>query len=397
MKLLALARKIRRFLPYFLLARKTWRWPRTSDVLIFDAAGHESLLDFLSPWNPEVLHLRGEQINIPVLMASLAGFGRLNRNAYIDRFVKEVRPRLIVTLIDNNPSFYSLARRHPSVKTLFIQNGTRTNCGDVFERLERQPSPNNGFRVDYMMTFGSHIGSEYSRFIAGSAVPMGSLKNNALPRRKATKAGTLAFISQYRDTKSLDIRGRLFTRAQCFEQADRFVLQQLIQYSREHNKQFSIISCASFHTNSLQDDQEKGYYRDLLGQDCDLTQERGRYASYEAADAAEVVVTIDSTLGYESAARGNKTAVLSVRLQPWGVRGLTFGWPGAYPDDGPFWTNRQDPSAVQRILDYLFSINGDEWRTRLKQHGFDNIMMFDPGNTVLRSVLRRELGAPPAE
>lgn len=366
-------------------------------MLIYDAQGHESLLDFLSPWNPEVLHVRGEQINIPVSLASLADVARLNRNAYIDRFVRCVRPRMIVTYIDNDVSFYSLALRHPTVKTLFIQNGTRTNCGDAFEHLERQPSPNNGFRVDYMMTFGSHIGSEYSRFIAGSVVPMGSAKNNALPRRKTTTAGTLAFISQYRDSKGLDIRGRLFTRAQCFEQADRFVLQQLIQYSRQHNKQFSIISCASFHTNSLQDEEERRYYRDLLGQDCDLTQEDGQYASYEAADAAEVVVTIDSTLGYESAARGNKTAILSIRLQPWGVPGLTFGWPGAYPDDGPFWTNRQDPATVERILDYLFSITDEEWQAQLKHHGFDNIMMFDPGNPVLRSVLRRELGAPPTE
>ena len=391
-----IARKLWRLFLYLVKTKKTWRWPRVSDVLIYDAQGHESLLEFLSPWNPEVLHVRGEQLSIPILLTSLPGFARLNRSAYIDRFVRTVRPRLIVSYTDNDPSFYSLATRHKNITTLLIQNGIRTIYGHVFEHLDPASSARSGFKVDYMMMFGRHIGDQYARFIQGSTVPVGSLVNNSVPRRKATTPGTLAYVSQYRESQREEIDGRVFTRAEYYEQADRLVLTSLIRYAREHGKTFSIIACSNIHSNRQRYDREKRYYRDLLGHDCDVLRESDQYAGYDAVDATEVVVALESTLGYESAARGNKTAFFCMRLEPWGMPGQKFGWPGGYADDGPFWTNRQDPDAFDRILDYLFSITDEEWQVQLKQQGFDDIMAYDPGNTVLRSVLRQELGPPPS-
>ena len=147
--------------------------------------------------------------------------------------------------------------------------------------------------------------------------------NNAVPRRRATRTGTLAFVSGYRDSQQgIEFKGRLYTREE-WEQADRFILDCLIRYARDHGKKFSIICCSDVHTNSLRNDKEKHYYRNLLGHDCDLLQKQGWHSGYDATDESEVVVSIDSTLGYESAARGNKTAILSVRLEPWRVPGTS--------------------------------------------------------------------------
>ena len=49
---------------YGIRAKKAWSWPRKSDVLIFDATNQTVLMEYLHPWSPEVLHVRGEQINI---------------------------------------------------------------------------------------------------------------------------------------------------------------------------------------------------------------------------------------------------------------------------------------------------------------------------------------------
>jgi surface carbohydrate biosynthesis protein len=107
-----------------------------------------------------------------------------------------------------------------------------------------------------------------------------------------------------------------------------------------------------------------------------------------------VVVSIDSTLGYESASRGKKTAIFSIRTHLMSVAALNYGWPGTYPDEGPFWTNCPNPVVFERILDHLFVANDEQWHAELAEHGFASVMTYDPGSTVLQSVLRKELGEP---
>ena len=53
---------------------------------------------------------------------------------------------------------------------------------------------------------------------------------------------------------------------------------------------------------------EKDYFRELMGIEPEFFNLPGSYAGYQAVDSAEIVVSTDSTLGYESIARCQKTA-----------------------------------------------------------------------------------------
>lgn len=382
--------KLWRFFCYFIHARKTWRWPRPSEVLILDAEGHEFMLEYLRPWNPEVLHIRGEQINVRVLLASIAKSGR-RADAYIDRFIEKVRPRLVVTFIDNYIGFYFIATRNKNIRTLFVQNGSRGSR--VFEELDRMPATSYP-RVDHMMVAGSRYVEPYTKRFLGTVVPMGSLRNNLVPKQHAKKAGTIAFISQFRDTEGFVWGGEFRTRQEFFEQADRLVLSFLLSYSRKHGKELFIIPCSGHYKDGTLE-KEQAYYNQLMGQSFTFSKWCWHGSSYDAVDTAEVVVGIDSTLGYESAARGNKTAIISIRSKLLRMTDRVYGWPEPYPDDGPFWTNRPDPAAFERILDHLFAISDGQWQAELAEHQFGNVMAYDPGNAILQSVLQRELGAPP--
>ena len=117
-----LVNKLWRYIKYFTDAKKVWHWPHQSDVLIFDACGQEILLEYLQPWNPEILHVRHESCNVPVLLISIFRRGK-RVEAYIDCYIEKVRAKLVVTFIDNNQIFYTISQRHPSVRTMFIQNG----------------------------------------------------------------------------------------------------------------------------------------------------------------------------------------------------------------------------------------------------------------------------------
>ena len=387
-------KKVWRFLSYFFLAKeKTWRWPRQSDVLIFDASGQEVLLEYLRPWNPEVLHVRGEQVNVRVLFASFFRGGR-KFDAYVDSFIEAVHPRLIVTFIHNSINFYSISKRHPEIRTIFIQNGVQSYHLNVIDLLDERKPPRDALRVDYMMTFGACSGALYSRYMEGAVVPIGSLKSNLYPKGHSKRPGTIAFLSQYRNPKEFMLKGKLWTSQEFFGPTDRLVLKFLLEYSKKYGKEFFIVPCTGYlKDNTLK--KEREYYNELLGQSCRFSEWSWPGSSYDAADSAEIIVGIDSTLGYESAARGNKTAIFSIRTRLFDLPDRAFGWPETYPDDGPFWTNRPDPTAFERILDHLFAINESQWQAELSESGFADLLAYDPGNTILQSVLRKELGPTP--
>jgi surface carbohydrate biosynthesis protein len=378
-----------------LLLRAKWCWskPRRSDVLIFDAAHQGRLMVYLKPWNPEVLHAGLEVINMRVLLASFLKVGRLS-TAYVDCFIEFVHPRLIVTAVDNNPNFYTLEVRHPYLKTLFIQNGIRAYYYDAFEALDRLKLSGDPLKVNFMMTVGCRVGAEYAKYIEGTVIPMGSLRNNLVPKRQSKNPSTIAFTSQYRNTKGFVMGDKFYSFQDFFEQADRLVLRFLLQYAKKHCKRLIIVPCSGHYKDDTLK-REKAYYNALLAGACTFSEWHWHGSSYEEADKAEVFVSIDCTLGFESAARGNKTAFFPIRSHLLGVPGITFGWPEPYPDDGPFWTNRPDTAAFERILDHLFAISDEQWQAELAEHQFGNIMAYDPGNTILQSVLQRELGAPP--
>jgi surface carbohydrate biosynthesis protein len=383
-----------RMLAFFLLAKKrVWHWPRQSDVLIFDAVGEEILTQYLHPWATETLHVRGEQISMPVLISSFFRRGR-KTDAYLDCFIERVRPRLAVTFIDNNPGFYQLAARHPGLKTLSIQNGVKSFYFDIFEVWEQKRLTEGCGAVTHLATFGSRIGMEYSRYIQCDVVPIGSLKNNHFLKKQTKAPGTIAFISQFRETKGLSLGGRFFSHEEYFQQPDRLVLGFLVAYAKKSGKKLLIVPCSDAKKDPHLK-QERDYYQRLLGEDVHFSEVCGLGSSYGSVDSAEVVVSIDSALAYESAARGNKTAIFPIRSQLLSITGLTYGWPEEYPDEGPYWSNRPDPVVFEQILDHLFDLTDEQWQAELSACGFNQVMAYDPGNSVLQGVLHKELGSAP--
>ncbi len=361
--------------------------------MVFDATHQDVLMEYLEPWDPEVLYLRGEQFNVPVLLASF--FKRGSRvSAYADCFIEKVSPRLIVTFIDNNLKFYTISRKYPKVKTLFIQNGLRGYYSSVFETFDDLDSETtNNFFVDYMMVFGSGIGKKYSQCIAGDTVPIGSLKNNLILKEKSARRGVISFVSQWRQSSGVSLGGTYYSFEDFWAKPDGLVIQCLMNYARLKNKQLMIIP--SRRTSDDLRSNEEAYFRKLMGSEPEFLCPSGLNASYQAVDSAEIVISIDSTLGIESISRGNKAAIFSIRGHFVGDPSRNYGWPGEFPDEGLFWTNNPDPDSFVRILDYLFEVDDAQWRKDLRASNFSSVMLYDPGNAILKSSLEKVLGTPP--
>jgi surface carbohydrate biosynthesis protein len=388
--------KIKRFwyhFCYYMRAKKIWSQPKQSEVLIYDDANSEILQEYLKPWNLETLYVRGEQIHMWILLKS---FFRKERwvDAYIDCFIEKVRPRLVVTVIDNKSTFYRISERHPDIKTLFIQNGMRSYHLDVFNELDNLGSDaTNTFFVDQMLVFGPTIGEHYSKYIKGNIVSIGSIKNNFMRKEKLTRRGVLAFISHWQPCKGVYIKDTFFSFEKIWKRPNHLVIQCLMRYAKEKNKRLIIIPSKLSKEGLLS--QEKDYFRGIMGVEPEFYKTSESYPSYQAVDSVELVVAIDSTLGYESIARGKKTAIFSIRGILFGDQSYNYGWPADFPDEGPFWTNKPDPDIFVRILDYLFAVTDEQWQKDLKSTNYSSIMNYDSENTILQSILEKELGAHP--
>jgi len=273
---------------------------------------------------------------------------------------------------------------------MFIQNGTRSYFGDIFELLgQTSREACSLMTVDYMMTHGSNVGREFARYIKGKVIPIGSCKNNRLQATNTRLNDVVALISQWNES-GLFMNGIFYSHDSFFRQTDKPIVEFLVNYTNKKNKRFMIIPRNS--EGSLGRKPEEAYFRELVGNDIEFLEPVGVYGSYKALDIAGVTVGVDSTLIYEAIARGSKAAIFSTRSSVVGLGSFTYGWPNESLDKGPFWTNHSDPKTFERIMDYLFQIDYQEWNAELSRYCFDKVMSYDPGNSILRETLAKELG-----
>lgn len=374
--------------------RFSWRKPKPSAILILDAAGSDLIRELCGNWPTQVLDR--EKLNIRVLLATLIR-GRRSMREYQNSYIRRTNPRIIITLVDNDIYFLTIKNNFPAIITIAIQNGVRANYSSradhgFFSLLEKAESSS----CDYYCVFNDQVGKQLSRVIATTPVITGSLKNNQF-RSKSVKAErfSIAFISQHPPRSIPNSSEGLyfddsFVPDRDFYDADFLIANYLARFCSARS--FEFIVCGKRDQGF---EHEFDMFSEAIGEHrWTYAPRESEYSTYETLDAANLVVSIDSTLGYEFFARGKRTAFFSVRgtlisnLLGKKVGELNFGWPADCESHGPFWTNTPSETEFVRILDYLTTVGDDEWTREVGKYTKD-LMVFDLGNTVLRGLLQR--------
>lgn len=383
--------RVKNFCRLFIAPPKQWTLPKKSQILIYDAFGAEIMAPYMSSYSVEVLALRGEAVNVPCLLRAIFylnfWLGKPHL-AYEVSYIRAVNPDVIVTFIDNSTNFYVISRHFPKSITIFLQNGMRGGAGDVFSSLTHSKE----YHVDYMFVFNSEFGLSYQRFISGEYVAAGSLKNNHVKKQCADPVGSVLFISQFRNKPlngqpfTLDAQGEPVLWDQ-FYSAERLVLRFLGSWCYQNKKMLRVAGCSS----NLK--AESDFFETCLnGVEWEFIPKSDIYGPYKLLDNAEIVVFVDSALGFESIGRGNKTAGFSCRGSIINDKSINFAWPASLPDNGPFWSNEPNEEQFFRVMSYLSQIEAVEWE-RIHQLYCHKIMEFDPGNTRFVKLLGRLLAA----
>jgi len=378
----------------FITSEKRWQLPKKAQILICDSTNKEVLKPYLKKYTQATLSLRGEFINLPCLILSSLKWilwrGDL-LDAYIDTYIERVKPIVIITATDNNKRFYSISKRFPKLKTIFLQNGLRLKSGDIFGKLSKL----DNYLVDYMLVTSEAIGKLYLSYISGKFIAVGTLTNNAAITSTKIKTGDVLFISQLsNNVKNDDVffikNDGTSISSSVFFSAEIKVLKFLSKWCAENNKMLKICG-----RENSKDNHEEYFYINCLNESKCMWKfipRKNSYSSYKLVDAAHIVISIDSTLGYEAIARGKRTAFFSCRGDDLEDSSCGFGWPLNLPDSGPIWTNKQNELEFQlpKILNYLNTINENEWK-KICQNYKGMIMEFDPGNTQFIELLNQLL------
>jgi surface carbohydrate biosynthesis protein len=336
----------------------------------------------LTKYQTELLSI-GDSVNLICFWHAVFDCA-LNRtrllDAYTDAFIRMTQAKVVITFIDNAADFYTISTRLPNVKTILLQNGTRDNW---LERLK----PNVLRHVDYMFVHGAAIGRFYQKYISGNILVTGSLKNNNIPVQRRVVKDTVLYISQFHaihdsnDFFWITRDGRSISAKEFFS-IEPLLMEWIADWCALNKKRLLIAGRDS----EMQGEEKAFYSKYLKDTESEYFPRSSGYSSYELVDKAEMLVSLDSTLGYESLCRNTKLAFLSCRSEKLATDTKKFGWPAVLPDDGFFWTNRANEQEIRRVLDQVNILSDEQWESA-RQEFIPEIMALDSNNTQLVALL----------
>jgi surface carbohydrate biosynthesis protein len=294
---------------------------------------------------------------------------------YIHHYIKTVNPKVIITFIDNSIFFYKLKKDFPNIKFIAVQNGNRRRVGDIYDNLSKNK---NKLMADYIFTFGKVTGESYSKHIKFKNYSLGSFRNNSvsIQTRKTKDKKKILFISQFRKEN---------INWPSFFHTEEKLLPLISNFCEKYNLKLYILGV---HKNS---EIEKNYFCRILKKDqLNFINKKYYPQNYKTLDNFNLVVFIDSTLGYEAIARKKKVAAFSSRKFSSNGPKLSFGWPKKIKKRGFFYTDKITEKEVNRILNNVNNCDEHYWKKKTSKI-LNEIIIYNKDNKVLKKVLNNNL------
>ena len=264
-----------------------------------------------------ICYLRGEKIYLDCVLFVMFRkvLGLSLRGDYIRSFLVLSGAENALSYIDDSASLYLVASSLPNVKFYIFQNGIRDlieleEIRKVLSRVSSLNCSNVSIHThgtvatsDYRFVFGQS-GASIREFgsLASSAIISGSdLKNN---RCKAI------FISQYRKFGTVYSKTDFPVKFDDFYEPERKALPLIQKYLSNCGISMDVLLSNSWQTGVRNDEQI--FFGDLLDPRTEFVKsdlDKSELHNYE------LIITIDSTLGFELASIGKKVLFVDLRLK----------------------------------------------------------------------------------
>lgn len=365
--------------------------PKKSRIAILDFPGANLIQRTLNINNIPIISLRAVKINLLILILSIFENQNLTKGQkYIVSFIKFVRPKMIISHIDNNQFFYNLKKIFPEIIFIFIQNGT--SLADYSKKEIKKLN----WKADYFFSYSKSFSEIYNSIFNIQTHTIGSFKNNLKTRKKKIKKKDLVYISQFTKSNFPNEKiksGRKFYSRETFFKAERVLLPIIHKFCLNNNLNLIIAGRNFFKIDSTS---EEKFYKDIIFKKGELKTNfifkhiQDEFSSYDLMDQSKLVVFIDSALGYQSLARKNKSLACCLRSAFLKNENLKFGWPLKLKNEGDFWINYFDKKKIENKLEFLFNLPQSKWK-KIYHKQKNKLVIFDSDNLTFKKIVRKLL------
>ena len=367
-----------------------WKKPQHKKILIYDRANLYFFLKYFKKKDITVLDIRKESINVPIFFFTLFSSGLKNLFInYVLNYIHCVNPSVIVTMTDTDLRFYQLkSKLNISPKIIAIQNGL-IGSRNFFENSHKEINRKKlKLCCDYIFCINKVIISRYSKIIKANFFSIGSFKNNAIIIKKK-RQNYILFISQFTTPKK-NLNDIFFKNKNTavtyskFYNSDITVLEKLNSFCNKKNIKLFIKL-----RNSRSSEEKEFYYKNLSFDNVNFKSTINKVQDYQILDAARAIVFVDSFMGYEAFARGNKIAAFSVRGKIIKTCNANFA-NNQLPNDGFFWTNKNSQRKLSTIMNRVLAASNSDWNV-IKKKLENKIILYDKDNNKFKKLIKKIL------
>ncbi len=351
--------------------RISFRILKEKKFLIFDAEESSHLFNYLKKNETEILNTRKEIINFWILLKCFFNF-KLSYKYYLIFYIKTIKPKIIITLIDNNLFFYEIKKFY-QCKTLSIQRGLRTEYNDIFSSYQEEKKD---LSCDAIFVWNEKLGKKYENLIKTKIEVIGSFVNNIEKKIEGEIIKRdILYISTFRPNKD---EKKIFKNLTWYDfiKNEPSLLKYLNNYCKKFNRKLSVIGRYD-ESNGEKDFFSKNFDNDLS---FEYVKNYNQRDTYNICSNANLIITIDSTLGYEMLARGKKVAFFGLRPNLYPLNTRNFLYP-EISKKGKFWINteRLSENEFLEIINYLNTVKENDWH---EEHNYikKNYISIDEGN-----------------
>jgi surface carbohydrate biosynthesis protein len=228
-------------------------------------------------------------------------------------------------------------------------------------------------------------------------VVTGSLKNNLIGNLiKPTEHFDIVYVSQHApfeipNSEVTFFFGNKSITASEFYTIEKNIVRFLAERSKRTNQSFAVLGKRT---------DSSSYEREFFVSAANphtvhFIPRASETSTYEFCNSASLIVTADSTIGYEFLARGNKVVFLSGRINAVNnelsreIHDTDFGFPLGLGSSGPFWTNMANDSEFEQVIGLVQSMSDAQWANAISPYN-DALMAYQPGNTAFIQMLQSE-------
>jgi surface carbohydrate biosynthesis protein len=353
-----------------------WRKPPRAVLLIIDRGTASPLDEMFAHHKPHVLDIRGESINMRALLRAVPKI-RLGALAYIEAYIDFVKPKLILSRTDNNPTMWQLKRRkNATYQVALVQNGLRTRHAKSSVKKVLGDNGKSQNLADKYFVFGSAAAHFLETRVQADFEHCGNTVLNELDiffnrESKNIDRGSLsdvALISTFR-SKETELH-----------ETQRNIYRSLDEYLAKTSYELLIIGNGG---SKIEKELETQFFNEIFQKaKFRIGFFRVSGESYQHLIMNRWILSGHSTLGYETLVTGVPIGFVLPTAKIFD--GRDFDATSNLGSSGLFWSRSDDPQEHNRIFTYLDTVSDEQWE---HDSGWirDQLMVYDYGNTKIRT------------